>query len=112
MSRRFLIRPKQTFQSGMITGSPFNGVFWASLRAGWRGTPLAPHIDEESVSVATIMPYHNSSETRLRRLSDLLNGDDQPLSTSELAQMIGMSQTFVREEIRAGHLRAVSVGHG
>lgn len=60
------------------------------------------------------MPHNNSGEVRLRlrRLSDLSNGDDQPLSTSELAQMIGMSQTFVREEIRAGHLRAIAVGHG
>jgi hypothetical protein len=49
---------------------------------------------------------------RVRRLSDLTREDDPPLSTSELAQMIGMSATFVREEIRAGHLRAVPIGHG
>jgi hypothetical protein len=51
--------------------------------------------------------------TRPRRLSDLAEGaDDQPLTTRELAQMIGMSPTFVRAEIRAGNLRAASVGRG
>jgi len=50
--------------------------------------------------------------TRHRRLSDLGDGDDQPLSTRELAKMIGMSPTFVRAEIRAGNLRAVALGRG
>ena len=47
-----------------------------------------------------------------RRLSDLSDEDDRPLTTHELAQMIGMSSTFVRTEIRSGHLRAIRVGHG
>jgi excisionase family DNA binding protein len=44
-------------------------------------------------------------------LEDLAQ-DDPPLTTRELAQMIGMSATFVRVEIRDGHLRAVRLGHG
>src|SRR5262245_50901083 len=37
---------------------------------------------------------------------------EPPLSTSEIALMIGMSTTFVREEIHSGELRAVLVGRG
>jgi excisionase family DNA binding protein len=48
---------------------------------------------------------------RKRRLSELTAGD-RPLTTSELAAMLGMSATFVRTEIRAGYLRAIAVGHG
>jgi hypothetical protein len=58
------------------------------------------------------MEPNKTGVTRFRRLSDLANGDDQPLSTRELAQMIGMSPTFVRTEIRAGNLRAAAVGRG
>ncbi len=47
-----------------------------------------------------------------RTLGDLTLRDGPPLTTFELAHMIGMSSTFVREEIRSGHLRAVSLGHG
>lgn len=36
----------------------------------------------------------------------------RPLTTGELAQMIGMSPTFIRDEIRGGYLRAVVVGRG
>jgi hypothetical protein len=45
-------------------------------------------------------------------LEDLAHGHGRPLGTRELAEMIGMSQTFIRSEIRAGHLRAVPVGRG
>jgi len=50
--------------------------------------------------------------SRLRVLEDLLAGSGSPLATGELAQMIGMSTTFVRDEIRSGHLRAVLIGRG
>ena len=50
--------------------------------------------------------------TRDRVLEDLLVGTGYPLATAELAQMIGMSATFVRDEIRSGHLRAVLIGRG
>ncbi len=42
--------------------------------------------------------------------SSLLAGP--PLTTRELAKMIGMSATFIREEIHGGHLHAVVVGRG
>jgi excisionase family DNA binding protein len=35
-----------------------------------------------------------------------------PLTTAELGRRIGMSQTFIREEIHTGHLRAIVVGRG
>ena len=47
-----------------------------------------------------------------RLLDDLTLESGPPLTTRELARMIGMSATFIREEIRSGHLRAVSVGRG
>ena len=47
-----------------------------------------------------------------RSLTDLLAGDDRPLTTTELADMIGMSPTFVRSEIRTGNLKAASLGNG
>jgi hypothetical protein len=37
---------------------------------------------------------------------------DSPLTTSELGRMIGVSSTFIREEIHGGHLRAIVVGRG
>jgi hypothetical protein len=37
---------------------------------------------------------------------------ESPLTTAELGRRIGMSPTFIREEIHAGHLRAIVVGHG
>jgi excisionase family DNA binding protein len=48
-----------------------------------------------------------------RRLSDLaMIEEGPPLTTSELARMTGMSPTFIRAEIKTGHLRAVRIGHG
>jgi excisionase family DNA binding protein len=47
-----------------------------------------------------------------RRLEDLASVGGPPLTTRQLAQMIGMSATFIREEIRSGHLRAVLLGRG
>jgi excisionase family DNA binding protein len=48
----------------------------------------------------------------LRRLTDLADDGDRPLTTHELARMIGMSSTFVRSEIHSGQLRAITVGRG
>ena len=48
-----------------------------------------------------------------RRDDDSVKENDQsPLGTRELAEMTGMSATFIREEIRAGVLRAVAIGRG
>jgi excisionase family DNA binding protein len=47
-----------------------------------------------------------------RALEDLVRGDARPLTTSELARLVGLSATFIRTEIRGGHLRAVAVGRG
>jgi excisionase family DNA binding protein len=49
---------------------------------------------------------------RLRSVEDLADTSGSPLTTSELAHILGMSSTFIREEIRSGHLLAVSVGRG
>ena len=49
---------------------------------------------------------------RVRSWEDLARGQNRPLCTRELAELIGMSQTFIRKEIRTGHLRAVAIGHG
>lgn len=49
---------------------------------------------------------------RVRALEDLARGSGPPLTTSELARMIGMSPTFVRLEIGTGYLRAVRLGRG
>ena len=47
-----------------------------------------------------------------RRLKDLSVDEGPPLTTTELAQLTGMSPTFIRGEIRSGHLRAVRIGRG
>jgi excisionase family DNA binding protein len=47
-----------------------------------------------------------------RGLQDLRRASGPPLTTRELAQMIGMSSTFIRGEIRSGHLRAIALGRG
>ena len=49
---------------------------------------------------------------RVRALEDLARGSGPPLTTSELARMIGMSPTFIRVEISGGYLRAARVGRG
>ena len=38
--------------------------------------------------------------------------EGRPLSTAELADIVGMSATFIRKEIKEGQLRAVRVGRG
>ena len=59
---------------------------------------------------------HSSNEPgayrRAQSLEDLIRADGPPLSTRELARLIGMSATFIRSEIRAGHLRGVAIGRG
>ena len=54
----------------------------------------------------------NDNISHLLNRPALSDTDAQPLTTSELAQMIGMSATFVRAEIRAGNLRAAALGRG
>jgi excisionase family DNA binding protein len=54
------------------------------------------------------MPHAN----RRRALTDLADGTEAPLTTSELARMMGMSPTFIRSEIKSGQLRAIALGHG
>jgi hypothetical protein len=56
-------------------------------------------------------PSRRSSD-QTRRLGDLSPKDGPPLTTHELARMIGMSSTFVRSEIRVGELLAIKVGRG
>jgi hypothetical protein len=50
--------------------------------------------------------------SRLRTVDDLARGGGPPLTTSELARMIGMSATFIRLEIGSGYLRAAKLGRG
>ena len=60
--------------------------------------------------------FHSDGASRLRsrRLEPvtdhLLAGP--PLTTREMARMVGMSATFIREEIHGGYLRAVVIGRG
>ncbi len=49
---------------------------------------------------------------RARPLDELGRGIGPPLTTAELAKMVGMSATFIRDEIHGGHIRAVVVGRG
>jgi excisionase family DNA binding protein len=49
---------------------------------------------------------------RVRQLSDLAHDNEPPLTTHQLARIIGMSSTFIRSEIHTGELRAIKVGHG
>jgi excisionase family DNA binding protein len=49
---------------------------------------------------------------RNQRLPDLSRKSGRPLTTAELAAMIGMSCTFIRNEIDAGYLRATRIGRG
>ena len=52
------------------------------------------------------------SSRGIRSLDDILRAVGPPLTTGEMARTIGMSATFVRGEIRSGHLRAVAIGRG
>ena len=56
--------------------------------------------------------FNDTSRYRPRSLGDLRLLSGPPLTTVELGRMIGMSSTFIREEIRSGHLRAVLLGRG
>ena len=47
-----------------------------------------------------------------RRLKDRTRRFGRPLTTSELASLVGMSSTFIRKEICSGYLRATLVGRG
>ena len=57
-------------------------------------------------------------QERLRRTRDskdsthTLDPDGPPLTTTEVAELVGMSPTFIRSEIKSGQLRATKVGHG
>ena len=48
----------------------------------------------------------------IKSLGDLTSPDHSPLSTTELAEIVGMSPTFIREEIKSGQLHAIRVGRG
>ncbi len=49
---------------------------------------------------------------RGHRLTDLAQKTGPPLTTRELAVLIGMSTTFIRKEICSGYLRATRIGRG
>ena len=49
---------------------------------------------------------------RTHKLPDLSRKSGPPLTTAELAGMIGMSCTFIRNEIDGGYLRAIRIGRG
>jgi excisionase family DNA binding protein len=49
---------------------------------------------------------------RVRQIRDLVEEAGSPLTTRELAEITGMSQTFIRNEIRSGELQAVALGRG
>jgi excisionase family DNA binding protein len=45
-------------------------------------------------------------------LDVLERSEGRPLTTAELAAIVGMSATFIRKEIKEGQVRAVRVGRG
>lgn len=45
-------------------------------------------------------------------LEGLARMEGPPLTTTEVARIIGMSPTFIRKEIKGGELRAVCIGRG
>ena len=51
-------------------------------------------------------------ENRPRGLTELADPGARPLTTSELAHLVGMSATFIRTEIKSGQLRAIAIGRG
>jgi len=63
---------------------------------------------------------HNKHGKRARRrlpavarpLEDLAHKTGPPLTTGELAHIIGMSSSFIRKEIHNGYLKAVRIGRG
>jgi hypothetical protein len=61
--------------------------------------------------IRTLQP-EGSSAPQIRLPEDLGLRGCPPLTTGELAQIIGMSPTFIREEIYGGHLRAAVIGRG
>jgi len=69
--------------------------------------PTAPTRSESSVNPSASPPPASG----VHALQDL-DPAGRPLTTRELAQTIGMSCTFIRREIRNGHLRAVRFGRG
>jgi len=54
-------------------------------------------------------PHYSGDSVRIR---DLASDNGSPLTTRELAAITGMSQTFIRNEIRCGQLAAVALGRG
>ena len=75
---------------------------------------MSPHASAHRVSSSVADPSSKAPRKprRPRVLEDLLAGSGSPLATGELAHMIGMSSTFVRDEIHGGQLRAVLIGRG
>lgn len=55
---------------------------------------------------------NNLSGDATQRLQHLADEAGPPLTTAELADMIGMSATFIRKEIDSGYLRATRIGRG
>ncbi len=47
-----------------------------------------------------------------QKLNDLAQKSGRPLTTAQLAAIIGMSATFIRKEISSGYLRATRIGRG
>jgi hypothetical protein len=57
-------------------------------------------------------PSSAPDSSRARIVEDLAREGGPPLTTNELARMIGMSATFIRLEIGSGYLRAAKLGRG
>ena len=68
---------------------------------------LAIAAESTSLSNGSADPPSNAEPLSANHLAGT-----RPLTTGEMARMIGMSPTFIREEIRGGYLRAVVVGRG
>ena len=61
--------------------------------------------------VENSQPNRSSAAVSDPLLANLLAAP-RPLTTVELARMVGMTPAFIREEIQGGYLHAVNVGRG
>jgi len=72
----------------------------------------AAHLESPMALTQQSEPQPRRAGDGVRRIRDLGGADGSPLTTRELAEITGMSQTFIRSEIRSGELRAVALGRG
>jgi hypothetical protein len=102
---------KRLANSGPISAQG-PGTDSASIRRVSRRNDRPENSQRGSQSSNRRRESSRQNSARVRALEDLARGSGPPLTTSELARMIGMSPTFIRLEIGSGYLRAARLGRG